>query len=319
MAIADHTAEKRPDPGRMERPVADRRGELAPRPVFPSLAAISACHCLNDMVQSVIPAIYPLLKASFHLTFGQVGLITFTVQVTASLLQPLIGLAADRRPMPYSLPVGMTSTLVGLLVLAWAPRYAVLLVAAALVGVGSSVFHPESARVARRASGGQFGLAQSLFQVGGNAGQALGPVLAAFLVLPRGQASLAWFSLAALVAMVLLTQIGAWSHRQAPRPAGSGSRAGAVPPSAPPHVGRIIAVLLALIFSKFVYLASLTSYYTFYLISRFQVSVRSAQLHLFVFLGAVAIGTLVGGPVGDRIGRKYVIWGSILGVLPFTL
>jgi MFS transporter, FSR family, fosmidomycin resistance protein len=188
-----------------------------------------------------------------------------------------------------------------------------------LVGVGSAVFHPESARAARQASGGQFGLAQSLFQVGGNAGQALGPVLAAFVVLPRGQASLAWFALAALVAMLLLTQIGAWSRRQALRPAGSGSRAGTVPPSAPPHVGRIIAVLLALIFSKFVYLASLTSYYTFYLISRFQVSVRNAQLHLFVFLGAVALGTLVGGPVGDRIGRKYVIWGSIVGALPFTL
>ncbi|HTX54843.1 MAG TPA: MFS transporter [Candidatus Baltobacteraceae bacterium] len=323
--MSDHTPESRSDAGRGEGPGGEsRHGPAfavgsASRPVFLVLAAISACHFLNDMVQSLIPAIYPLLKASFHLTFGQVGLITFTVQVTASLLQPLVGLAADRRPIPYSLPVGMTATLVGLLLLAWAPRYAVLLVAAALVGVGSSVFHPESARVARRASGGQFGRAQSLFQVGGNAGQALGPVLAALLVLPRGQASLAWFSLAALLAIGLLTRIGAWSKRQVTHPARPGRRPGPPGSAAPPHVGRIIAVLLALIFSKYVYLASLTSYYTFYLISRFQVSVATAQLHLFVFLGAVAVGTLIGGPVGDRIGRKYVIWGSILGVLPFTL
>ncbi len=294
---------------------------IAPRaPVLPVLAAISVCHFLNDLVQSLIPAIYPILKVAFHLTFGQVGLITLTVQLTASLLQPLVGLAADRRPMPFSLTGGMGCTLMGLLLLARAPTYVALLVAVALVGMGSSVFHPESSRVARRASGGQFGLAQSLFQVGGNAGQALGPVLAAFIVLPRGQASLAWFSLAALLAMLVLTKIGAWYKRNAAQPA-----AGRLPQDpehpaiSPPRVARTIAVLLALIFSKYVYLASLTSYYTFYLISTFHVSVRNAQLHLFVFLSAVAVGTLIGGPLGDRIGRKYVIWGSILGVLPFTL
>ncbi len=294
---------------------------IAPRaPVFPVLAAISACHFLNDLVQSLIPAIYPLLKTAFHLTFGQVGLITLTVQLTASLLQPMVGLASDRRPMPYSLTVGMGCTLVGLLLLARAPTYMALLVAAALVGMGSSVFHPESSRVARRASGGQFGLAQSLFQVGGNAGQALGPVLAAFIILPRGQASLAWFSLAALLAMLVLAKIGAWYRRNGAEMAARRLPQDPEHPAiSPPRVARTIAVLLALIFSKYVYLASLTSYYTFYLISTFHVSVRSAQLHLFVFLGAVAVGTLIGGPVGDRIGRKYVIWGSILGVLPFTL
>ncbi len=306
------------------------RGQIAPavpgpaqgpqrRPIFAVLGAISLCHFLNDLVQSLIPATYPLLKSAFHLTFGQVGLITFTVQVTASLLQPLVGLAADRRPMPYSLTFGMGSTLIGLLLLAHAPTYAVLLAAAAMVGVGSSVFHPESSRVARRASGGQYGLAQSLFQVGGNFGQAMGPILAAFIVLPHGQRSLGWFSLAALLAMVVLARIGAWSKRTAARPAHAQHPHHGPPPSPAPHVGRTMALLLALIFSKYVYLASITSYYTFYLIATFHVSVRNAQLHLFAFLAAVAAGTLIGGPVGDRIGRKYVIWGSILGVLPLTL
>ncbi len=289
-------------------------------PVLPVLAAVSVCHFLNDLVQSLIPAIYPILKGTFHLTFGQVGLITLTVQLTASLLQPLVGLAADRRPMPFSLTCGMGCTLAGLLLLARAPTYGALLLAVALVGMGSSVFHPESSRVARQASGGQLGLAQSLFQVGGNVGQALGPVLAAFIVLPRGQASLAWFSLAALLAILVLAKIGAWSKRNAARPASRRLPQDPEHPMiSPPRVARTIAVLLALIFSKYVYLASLTSYYIFYLISTFHVSVRNAQLHLFVFLSAVAVGTLIGGPLGDRIGRKYVIWGSILGVLPFTL
>lgn len=290
------------------------------RTAFTVLGAISFCHFLNDMVQSLIPAIYPLLKTSFHLDFGQIGLITLTYQMTASLLQPAVGLYTDRRPLPYSLSAGMGFTLVGLLLLAEAPTFTILLVAAALVGVGSAVFHPESSRVARMASGGQHGLAQSVFQVGGNAGSALGPLLAAFIVLPRGQTSVAWFGSAALLAMVVLVGVGSWSktHRRgkaksraahAERPHGLSSR----------KVAVALAVLIALIFSKYFYLVSLTSYYTFYLMNKFHVSVASAQLHLFLFLGAVAAGTVIGGPIGDRFGRKYVIWCSILGVLPFTL
>ena len=284
------------------------------------LAAISFCHLLNDMLSSLLPAIYPLLKDSFHLDFAQVGLITLTYQLTASLLQPLVGLHMDRHPRPYSLPVGMGFTLMGLLLLAIARTFPVILFAAALVGTGSSVFHPESSRVARMASGGQHGLAQSLFQVGGNAGLALGPLLAALIVLPKGQSNVAWFSLAALAAIVLLARVSRWAKQHMAALYSSG-RTHQDQPSA--VSGRIvvlsIAVLLALLFSKFFYLASITSYYTFYLMGRFHVSVRSAQIHLFVFLAAVALGTIAGGPIGDRIGRKRVIWGSILGVLPFTL
>jgi FSR family fosmidomycin resistance protein-like MFS transporter len=288
--------------------------------VFPILAAVSFCHLLNDMVQSMIPALYPLLKRTFSLDFGQVGLITLTVQVTASLLQPVVGISTDRRPMPYSLPVGMAFTLVGLLLFSVAHTFALLLGAAALMGMGSSVFHPESSRVARLASGGQHGLAQSVFQVGGTTGSALGPLLAAFIVLPRGQSSIAWFSLTTLLGILVLANVSGWysrnrSSEETPRlrpPVGHL----AVPPR---RVALPLAILLALTFSKYFYLASLTSYYTFYLINKFHVSVRSAQIHLFVFLGAVALGTLIGGPVGDRLGRKYVIWCSILGVLPFTL
>jgi FSR family fosmidomycin resistance protein-like MFS transporter len=292
------------------------------------LLTISFCHLLNDAIQSLLPAIYPLLKNSFHLDFGEVGLIALTSQVTASLLQPLVGLYTDWRPRPYSLAVGMGITLVGLLILSRAPSYGTVLLAAALVGIGASVFHPESSRVARMASGGQLGLAQSLFQVGGNAGTALGPLLAAF-VLPRGQSSIAWFSLVALLGMVLLADIGSWakrsrSHKPKFRAESMGPQK--VPPVAELHpalptrkVAFSLAVLIALMFSKFFYLASLNSYYMFYLISKFHLTLRSAQLHLFVFLGAVAVGTFIGGPVGDRIGRKYVIWCSILGVLPFTL
>jgi FSR family fosmidomycin resistance protein-like MFS transporter len=296
------------------------RTHSAGKTAFSVLAAISFCHLLNDMMQSLLPALYPMLKSSYALSFVQIGVLTFTFQFTASLLQPVVGAYTDRKPRPYSLAVGMGFTLVGLLLLAFAANYLLLLAAAALVGTGSSVFHPESSRVARMASGGQHGLAQSVFQVGGNVGSSVGPLLAAFIVLPRGQTSVAWFSCAALLGMFVLTQVGHWykNHgmaRLAPRSA-KGAAYAAQPPG---KVRFAIAVLLALIFSKYFYLASLTSYYTFYLISHFHVSVRSAQLHLFVFLGAVALGTIIGGPLGDRFGRKYIIWFSILGVLPFTL
>jgi MFS transporter, FSR family, fosmidomycin resistance protein len=299
---------------------AETLPEVGTKVVFKVLAAISVCHLLNDMLSSLLPAIYPLLKDSFNLTFAQVGLITLTYQTTASLLQPLVGYYTDKKSKPYSLPIGMGATLVGLIFLAVARNFTALLVAAALVGTGSSVFHPESSRVARMASGGQHGLAQSLFQVGGNAGLSLGPLLAAFIVLPRGQISIAWFSLAALTGMILLTGVSAWAKRHR----SSWKKFSAKHEEPPPGVStaRIVVsvmILMALLFSKFVYLASLTSYYTFYLMNKFQVSVQSAQIHLFVFLGAVAVGTLIGGPVGDRMGRKNVIWASILGVLPFTL
>lgn len=287
---------------------------------FRILAAIGFCHLLNDMMQSVIPAVYPILKTSYHLDFGQIGLITLTSQLTASLLQPLVGLYTDRRPTPYSLAVGMSFTLVGLVVLAMAPSFLTILLAVGLVGMGSSVFHPESSRVARMASGGQHGLAQSLFQVGGNAGSSLGPLLAAFVVLPLGQRSIAWFSAAALLAIVVLARVGLWY--KAHRGAGGKSRGGvheAGPNLSSAKIAVSIGILVALVFSKFFYLASLNSYYTFFLINKFHVPVRTAQVYLFIFLGAVAAGTMIGGPIGDRIGRKYVIWWSILGVLPFTL
>ena len=290
----------------------------APQTAVAVLGALSFCHLLNDLVQSLIPAIYPLLKQDFRLSFTQVGLITLTYQLTASLLQPFVGLYTDRRPLPYSLVVGMAFTLVGLVLLAGAPTFAAILGASALVGVGSSVFHPEASRMARAASGGRHGLAQSFFQVGGNAGSSLGPLLAAFIVVPRGQHSLASFSLVVILAMIVLARVGAWYKARPVRKPGSQS---AAPSStlSPLRVGVSLSVLLALVFSKYFYLSSLTSFYTFYLIHRFGVSVQDAQVHLFVFLGAVALGTFSGGPIGDRIGRKYVIWGSILGVLPFTL
>ncbi|HEU5304802.1 MAG TPA: MFS transporter [Gemmatimonadales bacterium] len=286
---------------------------------FAILAAISVCHLLNDMMQALLPALYPMLKGDFGLDFGQIGLITLTFQLTASLLQPVIGLYTDRRPQPFSLVAGMSLTLLGLLLLSTSRSYHGLLGSAALIGMGSAIFHPESSRVARLASGGRHGLAQSVFQVGGNVGSAIGPLVAAFVVLPRGQSSVAWFGAAALVAIALLWSVGRWytvhhaPGRSGHRPTPSRS------PLPPAKVRTALAVLIVLVFSKYIYLASLGSYYTFYLISRFGVSVQSAQLHLFLFLGAVAAGTIIGGPVGDRIGRKYVIWGSILGVLPFTL
>ncbi|HET7300575.1 MAG TPA: MFS transporter, partial [Oleiagrimonas sp.] len=281
--------------------------------------AISFSHMLNDMMQSLILAIYPLLKSGFDLSFVQIGLITLTFQCTASLLQPLVGHIADRRPLPYSLPVGMCSTLCGLLLLAWAPAYPFLLLAAALVGAGSSVFHPESARVARMASGGRFGMAQSVFQIGGNLGSSLGPLLAAWIVLSHGRGSVAWFGLAALLAIVVLLQVGRWYSRHVAERR-KRKVADAVPPIASRAVvRRTIGVLMVLIFSKYFYLASISTYFEFYLIHHFNVSVHSAQLHLFLFLASVAAGTLIGGPIGDRIGRKTVIWISILGVAPFTL
>ena len=298
----------------------------APAPVhdhgataFRILAAISFCHLLNDMLQSVIPAVYPILKQTYRLDFGQIGLITLTSQLTASLLQPLVGLYTDHRPTPWSLAAGMGITTVGLVLLAFAPGFAGVLFAVALVGMGSSIFHPESSRVARMASGGRHGLAQSLFQVGGNAGSSLGPLLAAFVVLPAGQRSIAWFSSIALVAILVLSRVGVWYAEHFRSGAHARTLRGTLPQLPKPVVIRAMAVLVALIFSKFFYMSSLISYYTFYLISRFHVSVGTAQVHLFLFLGAVAAGTFAGGPIGDRIGRKYVIWCSILGILPFTL
>jgi FSR family fosmidomycin resistance protein-like MFS transporter len=287
---------------------------------FNVLGAISFSHFLNDMMQSLIVAIYPLLKGEFHLSFVQIGMITLTYQLCASVLQPVIGIYTDKHPQPYSLSVGMSFTLIGMVTLAFAPNYASVLAAAALIGAGSSIFHPESSRIARLASGGRHGLAQSIFQVGGNAGSAMGPLLAAWIIIPHGQASLAWFALAALLAIAVLGKVGAWYKRQhLDRAGGSRSRASVSSPVSARRVAWSIGVLVVLIFSKYFYIASITSYYSFYLIEKFHLSVQSAQIHLFVFLFAMALGTLFGGPIGDRIGRKRVIWVSILGVAPFTL
>jgi MFS transporter, FSR family, fosmidomycin resistance protein len=292
--------------------------------VVPVLAAISFSHLLNDTIQSLLPAIYPILKGSYALSFAQVGLITLTLNITASVLQPLVGLYTDRHATPYSLVFGMTFSLGGLLLLSVAARLATLMMAAGLVGVGSAVFHPESSRVARLASGGRHGLAQSVFQVGGNVGSSLGPLLAAFLVLPHGQSSIAWASTVALVAIGVLWYVGGWYGAARPIARPIAVAAAGVehhPHHAPVSARRVrtsIAILIALIFSKYFYLASLTSYYTFYLINRFNVSVQAAQIDLFIFLGAAAAGTILGGPIGDRFGRKLVIWVSILGVFPFT-
>jgi FSR family fosmidomycin resistance protein-like MFS transporter len=286
---------------------------------YPVLGAISFSHLLNDMIQSLILAIYPLLKGDFHLSFAQVGLITLTYQLTASMLQPLVGMVTDRRRLPYSLPVGMGFTLAGLLLLAWAPNFGVLLLAAALVGTGSSVFHPESSRVARMASGGRPGLAQSVFVVGGNLGASLGPLLAAWIIVPHGRGSVAWFSLAALLAMVVLVQVGHWYARHHAAHGARRARHAEAHGLPPRTVLAALLILGVLIFSKYFYIASISSYYTFYLMHGFGVSVQNAQVHLFVFLAAVAAGVLIGGPLGDKVGRKWVILGSILGVAPFTL
>ncbi|MBX9962912.1 MAG: MFS transporter [Burkholderiales bacterium] len=286
---------------------------------FRILGAISTSHLINDMMQSLILAMYPILKGGFHLSFAQIGLITLTYQLTASLLQPLVGWYTDRSPKPYSLPFGMTSTLCGLLLLAYAPDFATILLAAALVGTGSAIFHPESSRIARLASGGQHGLAQSVFQVGGNTGTAIGPLIAAAVVVPFGQHSVAWFGLAALLGIVLLLQVSRWyaTHHIAPA-AGRVRKAIEAPHPRNVVLGAIV-VLMVLIFSKYFYVAGLGSFYTFYLMEKFGLSVQSAQVHLFVFLFASAVGTVAGGPIGDRVGRKPVIWASILGVAPFAL
>ena len=300
-------------------PAAEHAEHAEPNTEFGIIGAISFSHLLNDMIQSLILAIYPILKGDFHLSFGQIGLITLTYQLTASLLQPLVGMVTDRKPMPFSLPVGMGFTLFGLLLLSVAPSFPVLLIAAALVGTGSSVFHPESSRVARMASGGRHGLAQSLFQVGGNAGSSLGPLLAAWIIVPHGRGSVAWFALAALLAIAVLLQVSRWySAHHAVRGKSRAGHASAITLSRG-KVAASLTILGLLIFSKYFYLASISSYYTFFLIHKFGVSVQSAQTHLFVFLFAVAAGSLIGGPIGDRIGRKWVIWVSILGVAPFTM
>jgi MFS transporter, FSR family, fosmidomycin resistance protein len=285
---------------------------------FAIIVMVSVSHLVNDIMQSLLTASYPMLKANYGLDFGQIGLLTFTFQVTASLLQPLVGLYTDKKPLPYSLPVGMGSSLIGLIVLAHAGSYDMLLVGAALVGIGSSVFHPEASRVARMASGGRHGLAQSMFQVGGNFGASIGPLLAAFVVVPRGQQSIQWFAIGALIGMIVLWRVGNWyaanipAHRGARRAADS---------ETVPHRQVVIAiiVLVVLVISKYTYLTSLSSYYTFFVIHKFGVSVQQAQLLLFLYLGAVAVGTVCGGPIVDRFGTRFVIWFSILGTLPFTL
>jgi FSR family fosmidomycin resistance protein-like MFS transporter len=281
------------------------------------LGAVALVHLLNDLTQAMLPSIYPMLKAEFGLSFTQVGLITLTFQCTASLLQPWIGLYTDRRPMPFLLPIGMVATLVGVLMMSFASTFPALLVSAALIGVGSSTFHPEASRVARAASGGRFGFAQSLFQVGGNAGSALGPVLAAAVIIGRGQGNIAWFALLVLAAIAVLVYVSRWHTHHLSQP--KKAVAAAVSPLPKAQVYGALAVLALLVFSKYIYMSSLTSYYTFYLIDKFGVSVSSAQMYLFLFLAAVAAGTFMGGPIGDRIGRKRVIWISILGAAPFTL
>jgi len=297
-------------------PAGPMTGRAAALPV---LVSLGFCHLLNDLMQSLISALYPMLKQQFHLAYAQVGLITLAFMLTASLLQPTVGIYTDRKPLLYSLAFGMGATLLGLVLLSVAGSYAAVLLAAALVGTGSAVFHPEASRVARLASGGRYGFAQSIFQVGGNLGQAIGPLLAAFVVLPRGQGAIAWFSLAALLGMTVLARVGAWyasELRTVPRPAKAGVSAGGIPQA---RIVFFVFLLMLLVFSKNVYTASLSSYFTFYLIGRFHLSVQEAQVQLFVFMAAIAVGTLIGGPISDRIGRRPMIWISILGALPFTL
>ena len=301
------------------RPGAAPAALSAPAAVLPILLALSFCHLLNDLMQSLIPALYPMLKEQLHLDFTQVGMITLAFQLTASLLQPTVGIYTDRRQQPYSLAVGMGSTLFGLILLSVAGDYATVLVAAAFIGSGSAVFHPEASRVARLAAGGRFGAAQAVFQVGGNLGSAFGPLLAAFIVLPRGQGAIAWVSLIALLGMFVLARVGMWyaAHlRPAHSPAGSAT---AAPPALPANMKLYFVVLMLLLLSKNVYSASLSSYFTFYLIERFQLPVQAAQVQLFIYMAAIAVGTLAGGALTDRIGRRPMIWISILGALPFTL
>jgi FSR family fosmidomycin resistance protein-like MFS transporter len=295
------------------------RPSSAQATVLAIILAVSFCHMINDIMQSLLAAIYPMLKTDFHLDFWQIGLLTMAFQVTASLLQPLIGMYTDKRPLPYSLPLGMSSSLVGLVVLAFAPTYALLVIGAMLIGFGSAVFHPESSRVARLAAGGRFGLAQSLFQLGGNFGQAIGPLLAAFIVVPFGQASVSWFTAGAVVGIVVLWQVGGWYSAHLKGRAQRKAQPSLFGALSKRKVLVALAVLTILTFSKNIYVASLSSYYTFYAIEKFGVSVQASQVMLFLFLGASAAGLVLGGLFGDRFGAKAVIWFSILGVLPFTL
>lgn len=295
-------------------------GPAAEQAVMNVLLALSLSHLLNDTLQSLIPAIYPILKDSFLLSYAQIGLITLVFQMTGSVLQPFVGFYTDRRPKPYSLAVGMGLTLTGLVVLSQAHNFSMILAGAALIGSGSAIFHPEASRLARLASGGRHGFAQSLFQVGGNLGSSFGPLLAALVVVPHGQGSILWFSVIALLGIFVLTKVGGWYRRHLNDPVRSARHArGGKSPVSRGRLALALTVLVVLIFSKYIYLISLTNYYTFYLIDRFDVSVQGAQYALFVFLFAVAAGTIIGGPVGDRIGRKRVIWISILGTAPFSL
>jgi FSR family fosmidomycin resistance protein-like MFS transporter len=294
--------------------------QVAQQTVFGILFTISLSHCINDMLQSIIPSIYPVLKDKFHLTFTQIGMITFTYQMTASILQPFVGVYTDKNPRPYSLAIGMGFTLIGLLAASVAPGLPSILIAVSLIGIGSSIFHPESSRVAHMASGGKKGLAQSIFQLGGNAGSAIGPLLAALIVVPYGQYNVAWFCLVAVLGIIILLVVSKWYREQLQLRATKK----VVMEEVHHHLSKkrvlfSLGILLVLVFSKYFYLASITSYYTFFLIDKFHVSVQQSQIYLFVFLGAVAAGTLLGGALGDRFGRKYIIWISILGVAPFTL
>ncbi|RUX33802.1 MFS transporter [Mesorhizobium sp. M2A.F.Ca.ET.042.01.1.1] len=311
MALTDTTATTVATP-------ATASSTSAQATVFAVILSVSFCHGINDIMQSLLPAIYPLLKENYSLDFWQIGLLTFTFQVTASLLQPVIGMITDKRPMPYSLPWGMASSLVGLIVLAYAGHYVLLLVGASLIGIGSAIFHPESSRIARFASGGRFGLAQSLFQVGGNFGQSMGPLLAAFIVVPFGQTSISWFAIGSLIGIFVLWQVGGWYSRMRASQA-TRKQVAHVSPFPRKKVMGALAVLTLLVLTKNAYIASLSSYYTFYSIHKFGVSVQTSQVMLFLFLGASALGILLGGPFGDRYGQKAMIWFSIVGVLPFTL
>lgn len=295
--------------------------QIGQETIFAILFTISFAHLINDMLQSVVPSVYPLIKDKYHLTFTQVGLITLTFQLTASLLQPLVGLYTDRRPRPFSLSIGMGFSCLGVLAVSLATSFVHLLLAVSLIGIGSSVFHPESSRVAHLAAGGRRGLAQSIFQLGGNAGSAIGPLLAAIIVAPHGQLYMAWFCLAAVVGITLLYAVGKWYQQHLYLKASAKSKfiVETAQPLTRKKVVFSLFILLVLIFSKYFYLASMTNYYTFYLIDKFHVPVQQSQLYLFAFLGAVAAGTLFGGILGDRFGRKYIIWVSILGVAPFTL
>lgn len=299
--------------------MATVENRIASSTVFAVLISVAVCHLINDTLQALMLAIYPILRDSYALSFAQIGMITMVFHVTASILQPLIGLYTDRHPLPYSLPLAPTFTLLGVLLLAFATSYPAILVAAGAIGIGSAIFHPEASRVARIASGGRYGMAQSLFQVGGNVGSSLGPLLAAWIILPRGQASMVWFGVIALAAIGILSGVGRWySHHL--RPKNTARPAPLVHHNLSSRtVSLSLLILLALMFSKFVYTSSFSSFYTFYLIDHFQVPVKNAQIYLFVYLGAFAVGTFAGGPIGDRIGRKAVIWFSILGALPFTL